>query len=84
MFVRVVPLPKPSSRGLLYVKCLWELSRYHSAVVEFCYMLNVHVGCPVINSPVDRGLLYVKCFVSCPVITAQFVVCKGELSRVIC
>ena len=37
-------------RGLLYVKCLCELSRYHSPVVEVCYMLNVCVSCPVITA----------------------------------
>ena len=66
MFVRVVPLSQPSSKGLLYVKCLCELSRYPSpvlgvkclcelsrypsAVENFCYMLNVCVGCPVITA----------------------------------
>ena len=35
-----VALSQPSGRGLLYVKCLCELSRYHSPVVV-CYMLNV-------------------------------------------
>ena len=48
--VRVVPLSQPSSKGLLYVKCLCELSRYHSPVEEFCYMLNVCVSCPVITA----------------------------------
>ena len=56
MFVRVVPLSQPSSRGLLYVKCLCELSRYHSPVVEFCYMYVNHV----------------EVVVSCLVITAQW------------
>ena len=43
MFVCVVPLSQPSSRDLLYVKCLCVLSRYLSPVVEICYMLNVCV-----------------------------------------
>ena len=37
-----------------------ELSRYHSPVVEVCYMLNVCVSCPL-SQPSGRGLLYVKC-----------------------
>ena len=44
------PLSQPSGRGVLYVKCLCELSRYHSPVVEVCYMLNVCVSCPVITA----------------------------------
>ena len=57
MFLFVVSLSQPSSRDLLYVKCLCVLSRYHSPVVEIpslsqpssidlseiCYMLNVCV-----------------------------------------
>ena len=39
-----------SVRVLLYVKCLCELSRYHSPVVEVCYMLNVCVSSPVITA----------------------------------
>ena len=56
MFVCVVPLSQPSSRDLLYVKCLCVLSRYLSPVVEICYMLNVCVC-----QPGSRDLLYVKC-----------------------
>ena len=41
MFLCVVSLSQCSSRDLLYVKCLCVLSRYPSAVVEICYMLNV-------------------------------------------
>ena len=41
MFVCVVSLSQPSSRDLLYVKCLCVLSRYLNPVVEICYMLNV-------------------------------------------
>ena len=58
------PVSQPSSRGLLYVKCLCELSRYHSPVVEVCYMLNVSVSCPVITA-----LLYVKYL--CEVLLSQ-------------
>ena len=39
--VCVVSLSQPTSRDLLYVKCLCMLSRYHSPVAEICYMLNV-------------------------------------------
>ena len=48
--VCVVPLSQPSSRDLLYVKCVCVLSRYLSPVVEICYMLNVCVCCPVISA----------------------------------
>ena len=58
MFVCVVSLSQPSSRDLLYVKCLCVLSRYLSPVVETCYMLNVCVCCLVISA---QYLLYVKC-----------------------
>ena len=50
MFVCIVPLSQPSSRDLLYVKCLCVLSRYLSLVVEICYMLSVCVHCPVISA----------------------------------
>ena len=39
----VVSLSQPSSRDLLYIKCLGVLSRFLSLVVEICYMLNVCV-----------------------------------------
>ena len=58
MFVCVVSLSQPSSRDLLYVKCLCVLSRYLSPVVEICYMLNV---CVLSRQPSSRDLLYVKC-----------------------
>ena len=45
-----VLLSQPSSRDLVYVKCLCVLSRYLSPVVEICYMLNVCVCCPVISA----------------------------------
>ena len=48
--VCAVPLFQPSSRDLLYVKCLCVLSRYLSPVVEIYYMLNVCVCCPVISA----------------------------------
>ena len=41
----VVQISQPSSRDLLYVKCLCVLSRYLSPVVEICDMLNVYVCC---------------------------------------
>ena len=62
MFVCVVSLSQPSSRDLLYVKCLCVLSRYLSPVEEICYMLNVCVCCLVISALlVVEYLLYVKC-----------------------
>ena len=63
MFVCVVSLSQPSSRDLLYVKCLCVLSRYLSPpVVEICYMLNVCVCvCCLVISAYSRDLLYVKC-----------------------
>ena len=40
----VFSLSQPSSRDLLYVKCLWACCpRYPIPVVEICYMLNVCV-----------------------------------------
>ena len=59
--VRVVSLSQPSSRDLLYVKCLCVLSRYLSPVVEICYMLNVCVRVVSLSQPSSRDLLYVKC-----------------------
>ena len=70
--VCVVPLSQPSSRDLLYVKCLCVLSRYLSPVVEIYYMLNVCVCVVPLSQPSGRDLLYVKCLcVCCPVISAQ-------------
>ena len=60
MFVCVVSLSQPSSRDLLYVKCLCVLSRYLNPVVEICYMLNV-VCVVSLSQPSSRDLLYVKC-----------------------
>ena len=63
MFLCVVSLSQSSCRDLLYVKCLCVLSRYPSAVVEICYMLNVFV-CVVprsLSQCSSRDLLYVKC-----------------------
>ena len=47
MFVCVVWISQPSSRDLLYVKCLCLLSGYHSPVVEiyvkcFCVLFGYH------------------------------------------
>ena len=61
MFVCVVSLSQPSSRDLLYVKCLCVLSRYLRSVVEICYMLNVLCVCCLVISISSRDLLYVKC-----------------------
>ena len=60
MFVCVVSLSQPSSRDLLYIKCLCALSRYHSPVVEICYML-MFVCVVSLSQPSSRDLLYVKC-----------------------
>ena len=59
MFVCVVPLSQ-----MLYVKCLWVLSRYLR-----CYVLNVCVCCLVISDVILNvcvccllsQMLYVKC-----------------------
>ena len=55
----VVSLSQPSSRDILYVKCLCVLSRYLSPVEEICY----HVKCLCVLSrylsPVVE--IYVKC-----------------------
>ena len=57
MFVCVVSLSQPSSRDLLYVKCLCVLS-YLSPVVE----IYVKCLCVVsLSQPSSRDLLYVKC-----------------------
>ena len=61
MFVCVVSLSQPSSRDLLYVKCLCVLSRYLSPVVEICYMLNICVCVVSLSQHSSRDLLYVKC-----------------------
>ena len=61
MFVCVGSLSQPSSRDLLYLKCLCVLSRYLSPVVEICYMLNVSVCVVSLSQPSSRDRLYVKC-----------------------
>ena len=68
--VCVVSLSQPSSRDLLYIKCLCLLFRYLSPVVEICYMLNVCV-CVSLSQPSSRDLLHVKCVCVCLVISAQ-------------
>ena len=60
MFVCVASLSQPSSRDVLYVKCLWVLSRSLSHVVEMCNMFNVCVLSRYL-SPVVEDVLYVKC-----------------------
>ena len=60
MFVGVVSLSEPSSRDVIYVKCLWGLFRYHSPVAEMSNMLNVCV-CVSLPQPSSRDGLYVKC-----------------------
>ena len=81
MFACVVSLSQPSSRDLLYVKCLCVLSRYLSPVVEICYMLNVCVCVSSLSQPssIDlsnvqprsRDLLYVKCVCVCCLVTSD-------------
>ena len=58
MFVCVVPLSQPSSRDLLYVKCLCVLSRYLSLVVV---IVKWFVFVVPLSPPSSRDLLYVKC-----------------------
>ena len=59
------PVIPASGTGLLYVKCLWELSRYHSPVVEVCYMLNVCVELSRYHSPVVEVCYMLNVCVSC-------------------
>ena len=61
MFVFVVSLSQPSTRDLLYVKCVCVLSRYLSPVVEICYMLNVCLCVFSLSQSSSIDLLYVKC-----------------------
>ena len=70
MFVCVVPLSQPSSRDLLYVKCLCvvPLSHPSSRVVingfGICYMLNVCVLSRYLIPVVEwslMALVYVIC-----------------------
>ena len=61
MFVCVVSLSQPSTRDLLYVKCLCVWSRYLSPVVEICYMLNVCVCCLVITAKQKRSVISQMC-----------------------
>ena len=56
MFVCVVSLSQPSSRDLLYVKCLCVLSRYLSPVVE----ISVKCLC-VLSISVEEICYHVKC-----------------------
>ena len=71
MFVCVVSLSQPSSRDLLYVKCLCVLSRYVSPVEEICY----HVKCLCVLSrylsPVVEISYMLNVYVCCLVISAQ-------------
>ena len=71
MFVCVVSLSQPSSRDILYVKCLCVLSRYLSPVEEICY----HVKCLCVLSrylsPVVEISYMLNVCVCCLVISAQ-------------
>ena len=61
MSVCVVSISQPSSRDLLYFKCLCVLPRYLNPVVEICCMLNVCVCVVSLSQPSSRDLLYIKC-----------------------
>ena len=50
---------------MLYVKCLYVLSRYLNPVVEICYMLNVCVCVVSLSQLSSRDLLYAKCVCVC-------------------
>ena len=65
--VCVYRLSQPSSKDLLYVKCLC-VPVVSAHVVEMCYMLNVSVY--PLSQPSSRDLLYVKCL-CVPVVSAQ-------------
>ena len=69
--VCVVSLSQPSSRDILYVKCLCVLSRYLSPVEEICY----HVKCLCVLSrylsPVVEIAYMLNVYVCCLVISAQ-------------
>ena len=71
MFMCVVSLSQPSSRDILYVKCLCVLSRYLSPVEEICY----HVKCLCVLSrylsPVVEISYMLNVYVCCLVISAQ-------------
>ena len=71
MFMCVVSLSQPSSRDILYVKCLCVLSRYLSPVEEICY----HVKCLCVLSrylsPVVEISYMLNVCVCCLVISAQ-------------
>ena len=71
MFVCVVSLSQPSSRDLLYVKCLCVLSRYLNPVVEICYMLNVLCVLSRYLNPVVEICYMLNVCVCCLVISTQ-------------
>ena len=66
-----VPLSQPSSRDLLYLKCLCVLSRCLIPVVEISFRLNVFVFCLVYLRPVVEICYRLNVFVFCPVLSAQ-------------
>ena len=70
MFVCVVSLSQPSSRDVVYVKCLCVLPRYLSPVVEMCYMLNLCVLSRYLSPVVEMYYMLNVC-VRCLVISAQ-------------
>ena len=91
MFVRVVLLYQPSSRHLLYVKCLCVLSRYLSPVVEICHMLNDRVLSRCLSPVVEICYMINVCVLSRylnPVVEICYMlnvcVCCLAISDVIC
>ena len=71
MFVCVVPLSQPSSRDLVYVKCLCVLSRYLSPVVEIWLYVKCLCVLSRYLSPVVEICYMLNVCVCCPVISAQ-------------
>ena len=71
MFVCVFSLSQPSSKDLLYVKCLCVLSRYLSTVVAICYVLNVCVSVVSLSQPLVEIAYMLNVCVCCLVISAK-------------
>ena len=71
MFVGVVSLSQPSSRGVLYVKCLCVLSRYLSPVVEDVLYVKCLWALSRYLSPVVEVCYMLNVCVCCLVTSAQ-------------
>ena len=65
------PVITASVRGLLYVKCLCKLSRYHSPVVGGVLYVKCLCELSRYPSPVEEFCYMLNVCASCPVITAQ-------------